>query len=274
MRELSARRFGLEFELLNTHSVEYYGRRLTPIITEFGGRLLVSAEYRHSDGRQWELKRDGSCGWEVVTPAISWKQWSQVESVLAALRASDAEVDDRCGLHVHHEIRDFKPGQVRSLLLLWMLFEDMMYCAVDPSRMGNEFCQSVRNHAQDISAFLWQTRTRNYFENFCNDMLGHHSVLNCSRYWQLGLVEFRLHHGSLDAQQTRWWVMLTQGMVELARTRNWKMAYMKYNELPVPRKLRLMSSAMRKFYDQPEVLEAVEAIQKQVQKYNPAVLGA
>src|SRR5688572_6254564 len=109
MKELSNRTFGLEFEVNNRHSWEYYSRGVERALAKFSdvARFRPTGQYGHSDGRYWEFKSDSSCGWELVTPALSWKDWPQVEEVLNEMKRIGAVSNEQCGFHVHHELRDF-----------------------------------------------------------------------------------------------------------------------------------------------------------------------
>lgn len=273
MKELSNRSFGLEFEVRNRHSWELYSRGVERALAKFpeAARFRPTGQYGHSDGRFWEFKSDSSCGWELVTPALSWKDWPQVEAVLAELRECGATTDNACGFHVHHELRDgFDYRHLRRLVMLWVLFEDLMFASVTPTRRDNEFCRDVATRL-NIGSFLWQSRNRQDFRNLSADY-GHYSALNINRWWELGLVEFRLHHGTLDVAEAKRWVLLTQAFVELARTRAWSNTTNKFLPSPIPTKLKLFHTAVRKFYDHPEILKAAEELQEVVRRHHPQLL--
>lgn len=222
----SQRRFGLEFEWLpNGYGLEHYGAAVTAALTSFGesGRVLVTG-YAHSDGQTWHVKTDSSCGFELATPALTWRDWPKVEAVLRALYAAGGRIDDRCGFHVHHEARDLRAPGLRRLLLLWMAYEPVLLSSVKAERRGNRYCRMFRDSVGSWDDFKRQVTPLHNMERLVRE-LGRYQALNATGWWQHGRVEVRLHHGTLHPMACRFWVLLTQQMIEFAKvTRS-------YNEL-------------------------------------------
>lgn len=275
MKELSNRSFGLEFEMVNRHSWEYYSRRVQRALQAFpnAARFKPTGEYGHSDGRQWEFKSDSSCGWELVTPALRWKDWPQVTAVLQRLNESGAQVNDRCGFHVHHDLRDFKHRHLRRLMLLWMLFEDMMFTTVAPTRQDNEFCRRLMTEELNPAVFEWRSRDKHNLRDTSMNY-GHYYALNVDRWWNLGLVEFRLHQGTLNPDEAKRWVLITQSICEMALARPWGKTFTKLVESDVPTKLRLFRTAVRKYQDHPEIMKAATELRERVKLFYPHLLEA
>lgn len=222
----SSRHFGLEFEFLQTRPQDEFaqalGRAARSLSTLNPSFPFHDGGYRHSEGNSWDLKTDSSCGLEFCTPALSMEQWPMVDHMLAALRASGARVDRRCGLHVHHQCSDLSPSSLRRLMLLWMAYEDVLFGLVEPARYGNSYCQPYKEYYttwEDMKNSLIPLRNlETEVEN-----TGKYRALNVSGWWRHGRVEVRIHHGTLDAGLAKFWTLLTQRMVEVAvLTRNYK----------------------------------------------------
>lgn len=215
---VSARQFGLEIEF-SGGQFSHWRRVLSRLFetnpafrTEW---LMTTEEYRHSDGSRWELKRDGSCGWELATPAMTWAHWPLVEQVLTTLRENNATITRNCGLHVHHEIREFSLASLRRLTVLWAITENTMFSLVAPTRRGNSYCSPLAATIREINS---NSRSATAFRAWLRER-GRHRAMNLTNWWRRGTMEIRTHHGSLDADEIRWWTLFTQALCDVAAHR-------------------------------------------------------
>lgn len=212
------RRFGLEFEFpvprTNSDPYNWVGKNLRAVVDN-----VEVTDYQHSDGSYWNLKPDSSCGMELASPALTWEDWDDVEAVLMALNAMNIRVNVNCGLHVHHDLSDLTVVQLRRLVVLWVTFEEILFNLVDETRKHNRYCIPYKNSLQHQT---WKTlvdpmRDVVELQDFLVNMIGRYRSLNCSGWWQHGRVEMRLHEGTLDPNVTKFWVFLTQRMVDIAQ---------------------------------------------------------
>jgi hypothetical protein len=158
---------------------------------------------------------------EVKTKPMPWSDLERVlPPVLEILRYLGARVNESTGLHVHHHLPEVveRPEVVRNLQHLWWRFHPVMYGLVAPSRKSSQYCRPP----QPIDAKRFD-KVRSF------EQLG--SLLNrCDRYHGLNLtnltspermtVEWRLHHGSVEWQKIKAWVLATQRWVEHAVARS------------------------------------------------------
>lgn len=211
------RRFGLEFEFLNETIQDHYFDYLRAALTT--SRWPVeSYGYMHSNGMSWDLKTDSSCGYELATPAMCWEDWALVDQALNGLREAGANVNASCGVHIHHEARDLGVPGIRRLLLLWAAVEPLFFDMTYTNRIGNEFCQPIAELAGGIYTWDgWISRIQDScgLEQVISE-IGKYTTLNLRTWWQHGRVEFRLFHGTLQEPVIKYWVLITQQLVEAA----------------------------------------------------------
>lgn len=205
------RYFGLEFEFLRSSrdgrvsDIHSWADIIRPALQ--GQPFRVRDGYVHSDGSAWELKVDGSCGYELVSPKLTRADWPVVERVLAALNAAGARVNRSCGLHVHVDVRDFVADDVTRLANAWGTFGRVISQLLPASRRNNHYALPVREAAAgwDYSRVQSEMSSRRY------------SALNLTNYWSGARVEFRQHNGTLNAQKTLAWLSFVMTTVEAAK---------------------------------------------------------
>lgn len=218
----STRRFGIEFEFATGgRSQAFWGNVLRTALSAFPNQHLNVGGYFHSDGRTWDLKTDSSCGYELATPALTWMDWPVIEAVLTALRGAGARVNNRTGLHVHHECRDFGDRGIRRMVTLWARNEAALVACCLPRRANNGYCETIAHKVTyDVSPSArvvdaMQTATGENLRRLGVNGVGR-SALNLSHFWSRATIEVRLFHGTLNLTDVKAWVLLTQNIVEEA----------------------------------------------------------
>jgi len=236
------RRFGVELEVSDHRSAAHGGSAFsTSVVTDSVNRALNAfihapvrdaGSYCHSDGTTWDVKRDASCGYEVATPALTLDELEQVVAVARGLYDDGFRATATCGLHVHVEVRDFNARALRRLVRFWAAKEKVIFAMLKTARASNHYCRSIkpkyvvpaattptgapvgtklRLHPDcDSPARL---RSRALYPNSDN---ARYDGLNLKHFWAHGRVEFRVHHGTLDARAIREWVNLLLTIVENA----------------------------------------------------------
>lgn len=221
-------RFGIEMEFVGLgNDTRRLADRLNSSVrdNEFSNYYQIPFIARQGNGtyanQTWALKTDGSvhqiclrsqssqtsCGFcencvnfngcELVSPPMNYNQESfdKIHIVCESLNRLGAKVNRTCGLHVHIDtlwLRTF--GQSRQsefLNYMWDSYcndEDIFDSLVNEDRRGdrNEYCHTLKNR-------------RN-----CMEVRYH--KLNVVAYAQHGTIEFRHHHGSVNADEITSWV--------------------------------------------------------------------
>lgn len=269
---LPSRRFGIELEFSGSyHRPSYYDAERLLHEYFYVRRLPFSApaRYQRSSGRHWELKPDSSCGLELATPALSWSQWPQVVEVCKFLKDNQYPVNWDCSVHVHHEIVGFNSAALRRLFRLWTAVEPIALRCCAAHRTQNDFTAplyrrysaSTWEHVVNVSGGSRDLR-RWYNQN------GRRFTLNLLPFWLQGTAEVRLHHGTWDAEELRWWVLFTQGVVELS-TRRLRTTTLRnlYNSGNLESRLEQFTALALRYAESDELREVINTIPNRMAAY-------
>jgi len=142
------RKFGIEIEFNETDS---NGRTvpMETIISALNAAGIPSVrEGSRFDphGTAWNMKTDGSCGYELVSPALTMDDAANLIPLACnALRTLDLRTDSRCGLHVHISGFGNAPMHtLRNVARRIVNFEDTLDLIQPRARRGNasQYCRS------------------------------------------------------------------------------------------------------------------------------------
>ena len=149
----------------------------------------------------WEVKRDGSLrndGTEFVL-----KKPLGGASLVKAIKAAGEFFEHydhtnmtwRCSTHIHMDVRDMEVAALKKLLLLYIVYEKVLFNVESSNRMYNHFCQTYFNSI----AFLQKLRAYwNYSEgrfiHRLRSISSKYSALNLASMYTLGSVELRIHN--------------------------------------------------------------------------------
>ena len=228
--------FGIEFELTAplfatmdsrawTRKAEMLRSKLEQAL---GARRVVwsvNEPVCNSDCTRWRVVRDGSCGWEVLTPVL-WNKDGFLEVVRACQAIDEAAeeaglcVNFKTGTHVHLGWPDPNPAQLKHLLILVGLMEPGLGTLVAPSRcihfQGRSYNHNLPNtYCGPVSAVykvseIRTARTVAELQALSNSATSKYVSLNIRPLNTLRTVEVRLHNGTLDARKILLWVSLWQ----------------------------------------------------------------
>lgn len=165
--------FGIEYEFTRLVSQQTLAAAVRHALPELPDRLVEIRDWEHNqDNEQWMVKRDGSCGWEVITPRMTClpEDWDQASRVLDACREAGAQVSDRCGTHIHFGDQGFNEDRMARVLAQWIRMEGMIFWTLPRKRRANQFCLSLSRaadlrpgrqyRAQDLLSFAQGNRYR------------------------------------------------------------------------------------------------------------------
>lgn len=209
------RTFGVEIEFIGCADAAQRALRELGVACE-------RESYNHSTRTWWKITTDASVyknrshdgtGWELVSPILKGQEGlDELERVCKGLENAGAKINRRCGIHVHHDARDFQAETFKNLLKIYMRFENVIDSLVSPSRRGaqNTYCKTV-NTTKHQTALNERT-----IIGIINEIDDRYRKLNLESYVTHGTVEFRQHQGSTDFTKISNWIKLTQAMVERA----------------------------------------------------------
>lgn len=110
------------------------------------GIPLVFPGYTHEVMASWKVVPDGSVpgGCELVSPKLAGEAGLEtIRKVCGILNRIGARVSRRCGLHVHHQVRDYSPEQFGRLFNFYRRAEAEVDSFMAISRRGFPRWQKV-----------------------------------------------------------------------------------------------------------------------------------
>lgn len=203
------RRWGLEVE---THS------RLSPqeVAEKMRERDLVvnvdTGRYFKSNGRAWDIKRDGSCGYELASP-ISRGEAGIFDAKIACDKIKEVcptPVNSNCGIHVTIDVSDHSQEDLCRLIIGYLKAQEHFYAECNESRQNNRYCQ------RNTAAPLQSTSNFNSFAWLFHAVDGgnRYHGLNLSRLHEKKIIEFRMLESSVSSRKVGAWIRMCVGFVD------------------------------------------------------------
>jgi hypothetical protein len=217
-----SRRFGVEIEFLSTITKEQAVMSLRA-----AGIRVESSYYTHDTTPYWKIVMDGSCGLELVSPVLEGEAGiEEVRIAAAALEAAGAQVDKRCGLHVHFDARSMNLKAVKNLFKLWLKFEDVLDTFQPQSRRGNANSllasnlsasfHNAENHHEACQSIFQKIDGCRTMEQIKDLYISRYRKLNVHSYFRHQTLEVRHHSGTTDPAKITNWVRLMARMFDAA----------------------------------------------------------
>lgn len=206
--------------------------QLIKVVKQWGGSIV-------HDG---SINPDGAAGgFEINTaPASGDKFVKQLQDIEEALVYGKARLNRNCGLHVHVDARDLSWDEVANVAETYTRCEDFLFGLVAPSRVTNKFCRPVASKLATALNQYRRTIQGQYAEQpgepntwkkrFLEAMYGslgsardlRREKYVDARYWAFNIhtwmyrktLEFRHHHGTLQASKIINWAMLCTNLVD------------------------------------------------------------
>ncbi|HAU85100.1 MAG TPA: hypothetical protein DCW90_06255 [Lachnospiraceae bacterium] len=209
-------KFGLEMEL-TVPSKELLRTKLIE-----AGVRVSNPSSTHEVVVGWKLVYDGSIqtsrgyeGVELVAPPST--NFDELEIVCKVLNEIGAKVNNSCGLHVHHEIADFKRQQILRMYNFYSKYEEVINSFMPASRLNNRYCQPVSRIIDKVNNCPTKEKllkdiagkgARGYYDS-CR-----YYTMNLRSYLYYGTIEFRQHAGSTNFEEISNWILFTHKILE------------------------------------------------------------
>lgn len=163
------------------------------------------------------VTEDGSLrngGREVITLPTKTKYLQRVlENVFKKHNITPANYSDRCSTHVHINVQDFNPDQLKNVALTYQVVERLLYKWVGEEREGNIYC--VPWYQTNLNQTLVDQLTRDITRT-CRRWIKY-TALNLVPVQEQGTLEFRHLYGTCDVNIIMKWVNILASLVEYAR---------------------------------------------------------
>ena len=285
-RNKFSRAVGLELEAVNDdyEAMEY-------------GYYESNWEFRNN----WRVVHDGSIdsgdgvGREFITRGgLSGDElYQSIDNITTDLKRIGWSVNRSCGMHIHIDARDLKWREIKYILAVSKLCEQIIYMMLPDSRRNSRWCKRIpmtMEHIMDICDD--QDFIDTWYQAF--DTYPSYEKYNDARYCGVnmhsriihGSIEFRHHSGTLDAEKIINWIEICQRIVEagikLARLdrgnittfNEYKKTYA-LNQYIEASKTSMTPLAVDEFFHLLEVDSELRAyMMKRILKfYNPEIVG-
>lgn len=180
----------------------------------------------------WVFKDDaslGPMGKELVSPPLRGKEaFDTIQEVCNTLVGTGGNIDSRCGLHVHHGVRDMNAKQAVNAVHAY----DWMYGLIEPvlaeSRKDSRWALKVRPNERQLYKRMRGEQNQNteWIRKYLSN--GRYRTVNLSPGGQGFLrgrwdgivkstIEFRQHQGTLNPKKIEMWVRMTQLIIEMSK---------------------------------------------------------
>lgn len=210
--KITDRTYGVEIEILETGIT----RSQIAEALRSAGIEAQDEDYNHTTRSYWKVITDGSCGFEVVSPILSGNDgFDQIRRVSEALVSINAQVDKRCGLHVHFGANDLTKLEIAAVLSAYARYEKFFDAIQPPSRRNNQYCNGFAGMLGKETTTL----KKNPFRFYGSEMYyGRYMKLNLESYVRHGTIEFRQGAGTIESKKIINWIVLLLGFVEEYRS--------------------------------------------------------
>jgi len=213
-------KFGIELEAFNATQ-----QTVVEQLRAVGLDARVST-YAGRDYSVWQVKTDGSIrgdmGFELVSPILEGEAGiADARKACDALKALGAKVNTSCGFHIHHDVATWGVKKFRNLFKRFVKFEAAMDSIMHPSRRNNDnrYIGSLYRNVSNTSLDAQNVLFRNI--DACNSVnklaaefgSNRYLKLNMMSFFRCGTIEFRHHHGTVNADVVERYIRLTAGLV-------------------------------------------------------------
>jgi hypothetical protein len=160
-------------------------------------------------GSPWRTEADGSLrnnGMEFISKPIPASFVpGALQQLLASILGADCHFSPRTSVHVHINAQDMETHQVQDLVLVYSVFEKLLYKFAGRGRIRNIFCVPI------VETSLLQ----GMLENGVGSNWSKYTGLNLCPLWEgknnrsaYGTIEFRHMHGTFSVEKLCLWVQM------------------------------------------------------------------
>jgi predicted DNA-binding WGR domain protein len=209
----SGRFFGLEVE---THS-NLDVNDVANLMKNRGLNVSVKAnQYFQSNGATWDVKRDGSCGYEFASPKLKGEA-GIFDAKLAVEKIREVcptAVNQKCGIHVTIDVSDHSPADLKRLVVGYLKAQEHLYGQCAAWRQDNHYCK--RNPTHRLSNIIAE-KTIELALDMAGGWRNHqdrYHGLNLTRVFSKKVVEFRMMESSVSIRKVGAWIRTCVGLVD------------------------------------------------------------
>lgn len=171
--------------------------RCVGIEIELENTMLTLEDDPISFGPMWSVKKDGSLrnwGAEFVSNVLRTREIDQAVVWLYQHLPITSQTHQRCGTHVHVDVRDFTMQQVKNLVGIYTLLEPIFYDFVGGDRESSIYCIPFYRAPSQLDLICkWENEWPNpHYRPWPNYTLCKYVGLYTGPCFSFGTVEFRM----------------------------------------------------------------------------------
>lgn len=172
----------------------------------------------------WRLEHDPSLksrmeAWEyVMKKPASLKECRTALNVLQKEYDKNASVideTDTSGVHVHVNVQEYTIKELYTLMILYLILEELVITFCGPSREGNHFCLRAKDAEYNIYLLSKSLRLKNL--KFLNTEDIRYSSINPLSLFKYGSLEFRAMRGTGNLDAIYVWVEILDQIKKSAK---------------------------------------------------------
>lgn len=186
---------------------------------EHVGGTYDAWEVRDGRNRVWAIVADSSLSnvpanlrAEVVSPILTYDGIPEFQEVIRSVRKCGAQVDEKCGLHVHVGTENFDGRALINLAKTFYKYEPLIIAALGVNEqrlrhyikpLSSEFIarlEKLRTRSKIEVNRAWYGQINNHPTRYCSSR---YQTLNMNSVWFRGTVEFRMAEASLHAGKVK-----------------------------------------------------------------------
>lgn len=220
---MTNRRFGVELEVYFREGCNKDS--LAREMSNAGIRVVQEGYHHDTDGSNldtWKIKPDGSLyssigtsTAEIVSPVLKGEQGLLALAQTMAIVNRQCDVNRSCGMHVHHEARDFSDTAFRNLFRLYdRAKHQYIDYFVPQSRRNGGYCRDM----EDAREYDQLVESDIQFKSYVTNRTERVNAVNFTSYPLRGTIEFRQHNGTTNFLKAKNWILFTQQLMEKAAT--------------------------------------------------------
>lgn len=162
----------------------------------------------------WKIAEDGSLrnnGREFISiPIKAFRVENALTSLFKYQLNKDIDFTERTSIHIHMNVRTMTLEQLKTMILLYIVFEKALFRYVDPERYNNIFCVP-------LNETLFGEKLHTIFHS---DLLSiswlKYTALNLCPIFEKGTIEFRHLHGTKNIPEIMNWINLILSLKKAA----------------------------------------------------------
>jgi hypothetical protein len=154
----------------------------------------------------WKMTEDGSLrnnGREFVSvPVKAFRVENALTSLFKYQINQDIEFTERTSIHIHMNVRTMTLEQLKTMILLYLVFEKALFRYVNAERYNNIFCVPLNetSFGENLTYLFHTDRLAINWSKY--------TALNLCPIFEKGTIEFRHLHGTKDVKEIVNWINL------------------------------------------------------------------